>query len=44
LILVGLKEKRLRPVVAKVFPLDQIADAYRYLESNQHLGKVVITV
>ncbi len=44
LILHGLKEKRLRPVIAKVFPLNQIADAYRYLESNQHLGKVVVTV
>jgi putative PIG3 family NAD(P)H quinone oxidoreductase len=30
------------PVVDRVFPLDQIADAHRYLESNASFGKVVI--
>ena len=33
-----------RPVVDRVFPLDQIADAHRYLESNATFGKVVISV
>jgi NADPH:quinone reductase-like Zn-dependent oxidoreductase len=40
----GLKIGRLKPVIAKTFPLDQIADAHRYLESNQQVGKVVVTV
>jgi NADPH:quinone reductase-like Zn-dependent oxidoreductase len=40
----GLVEGRLRPLIAKVFPLDQIVEATRYLESNQHIGKVVVTV
>ncbi len=44
LILYGLKEGRLRPVIAKTFPLAQIAEAHRYIESNQQLGKVVVTV
>jgi NADPH:quinone reductase-like Zn-dependent oxidoreductase len=31
-----------RPVVDRVFGFDQAVDAYRYLESGQHFGKVVI--
>jgi NADPH:quinone reductase len=34
-----------RPLIAEQrFPLDQIADAYRYMESNQQLGKIVVEV
>jgi NADPH:quinone reductase-like Zn-dependent oxidoreductase len=35
---------RFVPKVAKTFPLAQVVEAYRYLESNQQMGKVVITV
>src|SRR5436305_204007 len=31
-----------KPVVDRVFPLDQIADAHRYLQSNASFGKIVI--
>ena len=34
----------LKPVIAKTFSLDQIQDAHRYLESNQQIGKIVVTV
>ena len=44
LILRGLAEGHLKPVIAKTFPLSQIAEAHRYLESNQQLGKIVVTV
>jgi len=44
LILLGLKDGRLKPVVAKTFPLSEIVEAHRYLESNQQLGKIVVTV
>jgi NADPH:quinone reductase-like Zn-dependent oxidoreductase len=44
LILRGLAEGRLRPIIAKTFPLAQIVEAHRYLESNQQLGKIVVTV
>jgi NADPH:quinone reductase-like Zn-dependent oxidoreductase len=44
LILKGLAEGHLRPIIAKTFPLDQIVEANRYLESNQQIGKVVVTV
>ncbi len=35
-------EKRVIPVVDRVFGFDQAVDAYRYLASAQHFGKVVI--
>lgn len=35
---------QLRPVVDKVFPFDQAADAYRHFASRAHVGKVVIAV
>lgn len=40
----GLGDGSLKPVVARTFPLDDIVEAHRYLESNQQIGKVVVTV
>jgi NADPH:quinone reductase-like Zn-dependent oxidoreductase len=40
----GLAAGKLKPVIAKTFPLDKIVDAHRYLESNQQIGKIVVTV
>lgn len=34
----------LKPVIAKTFPLEQIVEAHRYLESNQQFGKIIVTV
>ena len=31
------------PVIAKSFPLEEIAEAHRFMESNQHTGKIVVT-
>lgn len=39
-----LEDGRFTPRIARTFPLEQAADAYRYLESNAQVGKVVITV
>jgi NADPH2:quinone reductase len=33
-----------RPVIDSVFPLDQVADAHRLVESNETFGKVVLTL
>src|SRR6516225_2097877 len=40
----GLADGSLTPIVAKTFPLEEIVEAHRYLESNQQIGKVVVTV
>ena len=44
LILRGLASGHLRPVIAKTFPFSQIVAAHRYLESNQQIGKIVVTL
>lgn len=33
-----------KPRIAKTFPLSQIVEAHRYMESNEHVGKIVVTV
>jgi NADPH:quinone reductase-like Zn-dependent oxidoreductase len=40
----GLAEGSLKPIIAKTFPLEEIVEAHRYLESNQQIGKVVVMV
>jgi NADPH:quinone reductase-like Zn-dependent oxidoreductase len=34
----------LKPVIAKTFKLDEIVEAHRYMEANQQIGKIVVTV
>jgi NADPH:quinone reductase-like Zn-dependent oxidoreductase len=38
----GLEAGDLRPIVARTFPLDEIVEAHRYMESNQQIGKIVV--
>jgi NADPH:quinone reductase len=42
LILRGLEDGHLTPVIAKTFALQEIVAAHRYLESNQQMGKIVV--
>ena len=39
----GFTSKELSPVIAKYFTLNQFKQAFSYLKSNQHIGKIVIT-
>ena len=43
-ILQGLSSGALRPVVDKIFAFDDLVEAHRYLESNQQIGKIVVSV
>ncbi len=43
MLLSELRAGRLKPVVARTFPLDRAADAHRYIQSRQNIGKVVLT-
>jgi NADPH:quinone reductase-like Zn-dependent oxidoreductase len=40
----GLESGALRPVIARAFAFEDIVAAHRFLESNEQLGKIVVTV
>jgi NADPH:quinone reductase-like Zn-dependent oxidoreductase len=40
----GLRTAALRPTIDRIFDLDHIVDAHRYLEQGQQIGKIVVTV
>lgn len=40
----GLANGALSPVIDATYPFDEIADAHRHVESNRHIGKVVVTI
>jgi NADPH:quinone reductase-like Zn-dependent oxidoreductase len=40
----GLESGSLKPVIDRTFPLEEIVEAHRYMESNQQKGKIVVTV
>ncbi len=40
----GLDSDKLVPILDRTFPLEQIAEAHRYMESNQQTGKIIVTV
>ena len=40
----GLASGALRPIIARTFPLDDTVGAYKYMESNQQMGKIVVEV
>jgi NADPH:quinone reductase-like Zn-dependent oxidoreductase len=35
---------KLQPVIARTFPLSEIVEAHRYMESNEQFGKIIVTV
>lgn len=35
---------KLKPIIDRTFPLDQIIEAHRYMESNKQFGKIIVTV
>ena len=39
-----LADGRVRPLIGKVFPFEQLHAARTYMESNAHLGKIVVTI
>jgi NADPH:quinone reductase-like Zn-dependent oxidoreductase len=43
-ILDGLSDGALRPIIAKTFRFEEIAEAHRFLESNEQFGKIVVTI
>ncbi len=40
----GVESGRLKPIIDRTFAFDDIAEAHRYMESDQQVGKIVVTV
>jgi NADPH:quinone reductase-like Zn-dependent oxidoreductase len=40
----GMRSGKFVPVIDRTFHLKDIADAHRYMEASQHVGKIVVTV
>jgi len=40
----GIAEGHLKPVITKVFAFEEIVEAHRFLESNEQIGKIVVTI
>jgi len=40
----GLASGALKPIIARTFPLEEIVQAHRFMESNEQMGKIVVTV
>ncbi|TPL02699.1 MULTISPECIES: zinc-dependent alcohol dehydrogenase family protein [unclassified Mesorhizobium] len=43
-ILDGLASGALRPIIARTFPFEEIAEAHRFLEAGEQFGKIVVVV
>ncbi len=41
-VLPAIADGRIQPVIDRVFPFEALPDAKRYMESNAHLGKIVV--
>jgi len=41
-VLLLIEERKIKPNLDKVFPIEEIKEAHKYLESNQSFGKVVL--
>lgn len=41
-VLDGYRSGAFRPVIDRVFSLDEVVEAHKYMEKNQHFGKIVV--
>ena len=37
-------KSKLKPIIAKTFPFEKIVDAHKFMESNEQIGKIIVTV
>ncbi|WP_295989924.1 zinc-dependent alcohol dehydrogenase family protein [Rugamonas sp.] len=43
-IFAGIARGALQPIIARTFPFSEIVASHRYLETNQHFGKIIVEV
>lgn len=39
----ALEARHVKPIIDRTFTFDQLREAYEYLQSGSHVGKVVVT-
>jgi NADPH:quinone reductase len=39
-----IKQGRYKPVIDKIFPLEEVVDAHRRIEDGEHIGKIILTM
>jgi putative PIG3 family NAD(P)H quinone oxidoreductase len=39
-----IEKSRYKPVIDKIFPLDEVVEAHRRIESGEHFGKIILTM
>ncbi len=39
-----IESKKIRPLIAACFPLKDVAESHRLMESSKHIGKIILTV
>lgn len=39
-----IENKTIKPVIAQVFPLEQVSEAHALMESNAHIGKIILEI
>jgi NADPH:quinone reductase-like Zn-dependent oxidoreductase len=44
LIIDGVNQGKLKPLVARSFPITQVVEAHMAIEANQHIGKIVLSI
>jgi NADPH:quinone reductase-like Zn-dependent oxidoreductase len=37
-------DRRIVPVIERVFPLEQVVEAHRMMEEDRHFGKIVLKI
>ena len=42
--IVAVEAHDMQPVIDKTYPLTELADAFRYQESQQHFGKICVSL
>ncbi|MCB8884089.1 zinc-dependent alcohol dehydrogenase family protein [Acidisoma cellulosilytica] len=43
-VLSGVEAGQLKPIISRIFPFEEMVDAHRFMESNQQVGKIVVTI
>ena len=39
-----IKQGRYKPVIDKIFPLDEVVEAHRRIDGGEHIGKIILTM